>query len=122
MALMWFCCYSYCSTWTNQSLISAISSTIQCRTDLCLGYTRVMTLQLLKFTVNVCCLIINISSFIYTCCLDSSLEVSEKFLYFSYKYNLTFSGFCKYQIFKIENREVFIFFEFIDERKIFTVS
>ena len=85
-------------------------------------YTRVVTLQLLTFTNNVCCLIINTLSFFCTCGLDSSLEVSDKLLYFSYKYNLTFSCFCKYLLFKIENMEVFIFFEFSDERIIFIVS
>ena len=48
-------------------------------------------------------------SFFCTCGLDSSLEVSDKLLYFSYKYNLTFSCFCKYLLFKIENMEMFIF-------------
>ena len=90
-------------------------------------YTGVVKLQLLTFTVNVCCFIINtlrffLICFFYTCGLDSRLEVSGKFLYFSYKYDLTFTCFCKYLLFKIENMEVFIFFEFIDERIIFIVS
>ena len=61
-------------------------------------------------------------SFFCICSLNSSLEVSDTLLYFSYKYNLTFSCFCKYLLLKIENIEVFIFFEFSDERIIFIVS
>ena len=62
-------------------------------------------------------------SFFCTCGLDSSLEVSDNLLCFSYKYNFTFSCFCKYILFKIENMEVrFIFFEFSDERIIFILS
>ena len=60
-------------------------------------------------------------SFLYTCGLDPSLEVSDKLLHFIHKYNLTFSCFCKYLLLKIENMEVFIFFKFSDER-IFIVS
>ena len=40
-------------------------------------YTRVVTLQLLTFTVNVCCLITNMLSFFCTCGLDSSLDVGD---------------------------------------------
>ena len=87
-------------------------------------YTRVVALQLLTFTVNVCCLIIGmlrcfLICFFYTC--DSILEVSDKFLYFSYKYNLTFPCFCKYLLFKTENMGVFIFFKFSDEGIILVV-
>ena len=72
-------------------------------------FTRVVTLQFLTFTVNVCYLIINMLSFFCICGLDSSLKVSHK-LCFSYKYNLTFSCFCKYLLFKIENMEVVYLF------------
>ena len=67
-------------------------------------------------------LLINVLSFFCTCGLNSNLEVRDKLLYFSYKYNLTFSCFCKYLLFKIEHIEVFIFFEFTDERIIFIAS
>ena len=45
-------------------------------------YTKVVTLQLLTFTVNVWCLIINmLRCFFCNFRLDSSLEVSGKLLY-----------------------------------------
>ena len=65
-------------------------------------YTRVVTLLLLTFTVNVCCIIINMLSFFCTCDLDSSLEVSDKLLHFRYEYNLTFSCFLSTYYLKLK--------------------
>ena len=97
--------------------------TLLCLQVACCVDTRVVTLQLLTFTVLLCCLTINMLGlfFFCTCSLDSSLEVSDNFFVFSYKYNLTFPCFCKYLLLKTEIMEVFIIFEFSDESIIFSV-